>query len=191
MIRQIIGTEPLESWPWSNSCHLPPGLREPKLYLTLMTGDRFILGWWSQSQFITYLRKEVTNPLSPSLCWQLNPFSSISGGITEEEKWHVGEYYIIFGSSELIFIFRDKIFPGALSGWAGSQKLLNASTDTLGFIQISVRLCPGKTETWKEHETGLFASKECEFFSHTFLLRVGILQSSTKVTWGQLGGILN
>lgn len=49
-----------------------------------------------------------------------------------EEKWHVCEYYIIFGSTKLIFIFRDKIFPGVLSGLAGCQGPLNFSTHPFG-----------------------------------------------------------
>lgn len=36
------------------------------------------------------------------------PLLAAWGGIMLEEKWHVCEYYIFFGSTILIFIFREK-----------------------------------------------------------------------------------
>lgn len=64
--------------------------------------------------------------------WQLNPLAA-AVGMMWEEKWHVCEYYIIFGSIKWIFIL--KVVAGILSGLAGCQGQLNFSTKPFGFIQ--------------------------------------------------------
>lgn len=66
--------------------------------------------------------------------WQLNPLAA-PVGMMWEEKWHVCEYYIIFGSIKWIFILKDKVVAGILSGLAGCQGQLNFSTKPFGFIQ--------------------------------------------------------
>lgn len=77
-----------------------------------------------------------------------------------EEKWHVCEYYIIFGSTKLIFIFRDKTFPRVLSRLAGCRGQLSLSTHFFWVSPSLLILEAAQESLWCEKHIALLELKD-------------------------------